>query len=350
MRGVVKAGFLGLVLAGIPAIADEPAPKSPPTESKRLERYEFMQIQMGVPFRITLYGSDMGSANSAARDAYRRIKQLNAIFSDYDPDSELSRLCQLSGPGKPIAIGPDMQEVISRSLSLSQASDGAFDVSVGPIVKLWRKARRKQRLPDPGELENALPLVGYQSIHFDPDAKTVELLKPGMQLDFGGIAKGYAASEALKVLKQHGMTRALVAGAGDIVAGDPPPDREAWKVGIASLQKPNEEPTEFIHLANASVSTSGDAYQVTVVDGVRYSHIVDPKTGIGLTRQSSVTVIASEGVIADGVASAVSILGPKRGMKLVESMKGVEALFVELVDGKERTYRTPGFARFEVTK
>lgn len=348
MRGVLKAGLLGLCLLAVyPVTAAEPEAGSR-SASQKLERYEFLQIQMGIPFRITLYGADEGSANAAAREAYRRVKQLNAIFSDYDPDSELSLLCRSSGPGKPVKIGEDMRFVISRSLELSTASEGAFDVTVGPVVKLWRKARRKQQLPDPTALKNARALVGYQSVRFDAQAGTVELLKPGMQLDFGGIAKGYAAREALKVLNEHGITRALVAGAGDIVAGDAPPDADGWKIGIAALQKPDAEPMQFVNLKNASISTSGDAFQATVVDGVRYSHIVDPMTGMGLTRQSSVTVITRDGATADGLASATSVLGPERGMKFIESIKGTEALFVELHEGEVRTRRSPGFAKYEV--
>jgi thiamine biosynthesis lipoprotein len=131
--------------------------------------------------------------------------------------------------------------------------------------------------------------------------------------------------------------------AGDIVAGDAPPGLEGWKVGIASLQKPNAEPTRFLTLKNAAVSTSGDAYQATVVDGVRYSHIVDPKTGMGITRQCSVTVLVTDGTYADGLASTMIVLGPERGLKFIETRKGAEALFVEMHDGNVREFQTPGF-------
>ena len=355
MRRSLRGGILGVCcLAGLGIAASHYVVQTPvagaaePAAGGHLDRYEFLQIQMGVPFRITLYGPDEASANAAAHDAYRRIKQLNAVFSDYDPDSETSRLCQQSVPGKPVKVSDDFRTLLSRSLALSRASDGAFDVTVGPVVKLWRKARRKQQLPDPAELAAALKLVGYQSIKLDGRTSTVGLLKPGMQLDFGGIAKGYAAKEALAVLRKHGITRALVAGAGDIVAGDPPPGRDGWTIGIEALAKPNQDPTQFVLLKNEAISTSGDAYQAVVVNGKRYSHHVDPKTGMGLTRQSSVTIIAANGAAADGLAAAVCILGPERGMKLVESSPNVEALFVEMHDGKPRAFRSKGFAKFEV--
>jgi thiamine biosynthesis lipoprotein len=290
---------------------------------------------MGVPFEISLYSHDEPSANAAAQAAFARVKQLNALLSDYDPDSELSRLCRNSGPGRPVAVGPELRHLIGRSLDLSKQSGGAFDISVGPIVEMWRKARRKKTLPDPQALADALRLVGYQSIRVDMSAGTVELLKEGMRLDLGAIAKGYAADEALAVLKQHGMTQALVAAAGDIVVGDPPPGRKGWRIGIASLERPEDPPKRFVSLKNAAVSTSGDAYQFIEMGGKRYSHIVDPKTGLGLTRRMSATVIASEGIASDSLATTACLLGPERGLQLLETIPNAAAIFVEPNDAAD---------------
>ncbi|MEX2288509.1 MAG: FAD:protein FMN transferase [Planctomycetaceae bacterium] len=343
MQTNLRAGMFGAcLLAAIPVAAAEPAPV------EQLERYEFFQIQMGTPFKITLYSPDEDTANTASRAAFRRVKQLNAIFSDYDPDSETSQFCRRSGPGKPVALGSEMQHVLTRAIAVSQASEGAFDVTVGPVVKLWRKARRKQRLPDASELAAARQLVGYQLVRIDAAAGTGELLKPGMQLDFGGIVQGYAADEALAVLRRHSIKRALIDASGDVVAGDPPPGRNGWTIGIGALTKPDEPPTHFLSLKNAAVATSGDAYQALEIDGVRYSHIVDPKTGVGLTRRSSVTVVAADGITVDGLSTAVSVLGPERGLQLIERTKGADALCVELHDGKPREFRSRNFGAYEV--
>lgn len=310
-----------------------------------LQRHEFTRIQMGVPIQISVYAASEEAANTAIRAAYDRIKALNDILSDYDPDSELSQLCKNSGPGRPVAASRELRFVLERSLELSADSDGAFDVTIGPIVRLWRKARRTRQLPAAAELEAALGKVDHRSIRVDSRAKTVELLKPGMQLDLGGIAKGYAADEALKALESHGVSRALVAAAGDIVAGDPPPGETGWRVGIGDLKDPESPPTSFVRLARRAVSTSGDAFQFVEIDGRRYSHLVDPKTGLGLTRRSSVTVLAADGITADSLASALCILGPEKGLELARRKKGLEVLIVEQSPGGETIeHRTPGLS------
>lgn len=315
------------------------------TPAAALERYESTQIRMGVPITLTVYAPREEAANTAISAAFARIRELNAILSDYDSDSELMRLCAASGPGKPIAVGPELLHVLERAEKLSQQTDGAFDVTVGPVVQLWRKARRAKALPDPQELAKAVALVDYRSVRIDREKKTVELMKPGTRIDLGGIAKGYAAEEAVKILRQHGLSRVIVAAAGDVVAGDPPPGKDGWRVGIGSLDNPDAPPQRHILLANAAVSTSGDAFQHVEIAGRRYSHIVDPKTGLGLTRRCSVTVVAPDGMTSDSVASAVCVLGPEKGLRFVESIQSCEALFVEAAEGPPHETETPGFRR-----
>jgi thiamine biosynthesis lipoprotein len=177
-------------------------------------------------------------------------------------------------------------------------------------------------------LAEALKLVGYQNLRLDPQAKTAQLLKRGMLLDLGGIAKGYAADEAIAVLKQQGIAQALVAGAGDIAASASPPGTAGWVIGVAPLDSPDKTPERFLLLHDGAVSTSGDSEQHLEIAGVRYSHIVNPKTGMGLTGRSSVTVVAPDGITADSLATAVSVLGPEQGLELVKSYAGAGALFV----------------------
>lgn len=293
------------------------APPSP-----ELSRFEYEQVEMGVPFRLALYAANETTANNAARAAYERIGELNRSMSDYDPESELMRLTRRSTPGEPVPVSPELFFVLQRSLALSHASEGAFDVTVGPVVGLWRRARRRNELPDPERLAQAKRRVGYCFLRLDEPARTVTLLQPGIRLDLGGIAKGYAADEALKVLQRHGISRAMVDGGGDIVVGDPPLGEPGWRIAL-------EWPATTIFLKNAAVATSGDAYQHVEIDGTRYSHIIDPRTGDALTVASSVTVIAADGITADSFASAVSVLGPERGLALVERTCGVEAMIVQ---------------------
>jgi thiamine biosynthesis lipoprotein len=198
--------------------------------------------------------------------------------------------------------------------------------------------------PDQKTIDEALSHVGYTHISLDPQASTITLAKPGMQLDFGAIAKGYACDEALKVLAKHGLTRALVEAGGDMACGDAPPGKAGWTIAIEALAKENEQQPRFLTLKNCGVATSGDAYQFIEFDGVRYSHIVNPKTGVGLTHRSSVTVIAPDGTTADALASAVSVLGPERGKTLIEKTDGAEMLMISSDDnGTSHEVTSRGF-------
>ena len=311
------------------------------------KRYSFQQKQMGVSFRITLYAPDKAAANIASRAAFLRIERLNGILSDYDANSEVSRLCRSSRPGKPVQVSRDLMFVLAQSLAVSQRSNGAFDVTVGHLTRLWRRTRRRKQMPKPDDLQQALQKTGYRFVRLDAKNGTVELLNSGMRIDFGGIAKGYAADEAMKVLRKHGITRAMVDGGGDIVVGDPPPGRKGWKIGIAGVKNPNGKPSRYLLLKNVAVATSGDAYQSVTIAGKRYSHILDPRTGLGLTTRSSVTVIAPNGTAADSLASAVSVLGTKRGLELIKRLKRTEVLIVHLRNGQAVVATSPGFAGFE---
>jgi thiamine biosynthesis lipoprotein len=298
-------------------LADEPA----------LRRYSFTEQHMGTRFEIILYAPSETAARDAARAAFARIAQLDGIMSDYRPTSELMQLSKKAG-GPPVPVSADLFDVLYRSQEISRLSGGAFDVTVGPVVRLWRRARRTRRLPDPAELARARAVVGYDKIRLDAKERTVQLTVSGMLLDLGAIAKGYAVEAALEVLRRYGITRVLIAASGDIVAGDPPPGARGWKVAIAPLEK-GGEPSRYILLNHAAVSTAGDTEQFVEIDGKRYSHIVDPHTGIGLTRRSSATVMARDGTTSDGLDTAVSVLGAKRGMELVDGIDGAALLYME---------------------
>ncbi len=308
----------------------------------KVTRFTFTEPHMGTRFKIIVYAADKAAADKATKAAFQRIATLDGIMSDYRPASELMQLCQKAG-GSPVPVSDELFFVLSRAQEVSKLSDGAFDVTVGPIVRLWRRARRTHRLPDPEKLARARALVGYQNIRLDEKAHTVQLSKAGMQLDLGGIAKGYSADEALKVLKQHGITRALVAAGGDIAVSGPPPDAEEWKIGIAPLDNSDSKPSRYLLLHDAAVSTSGDAEQYVEIDGKRYSHIVDPKTGIGLVGRLSVTVVARHGISADSLTKVVSVLGPQRGLAIIDTLDKTAALVVRKTDKGLETFESKRF-------
>jgi thiamine biosynthesis lipoprotein len=307
-----------------------------------LRRYAYERVLMGAPVKLTLYAATEPSANRAADAAYDRIAELDRILSDYKPDSELSRLSDSAGSGHAVPIGPDLWAVLERSQELAERTAGAFDVTVGPYVRLWRRARRNKEFPSHARLDEARQAVGYKKLKLDPARHTAKLLVPGMRLDLGGIATGYAVDEAMKVLKEHEIDRALIDASGDILASEAPPGEAGWKIGIAPLD-PAGPPSRYISLRNLAVTTSGDAFQHVVFDGKRYSHIVDPATGLGLTNQTTVTVIAADCITADSMATAVSVLGPAKGLKLIESTPRASAIIVRNRDGMVETFESKRF-------
>lgn len=297
---------------------------------------------MGTLIKIVLYAPDQTAATAASRAAFDRIAALDHIMSDYRSDSELMQLCRTAG-GPAVRISEDLYRVMSAAQTLSKQSDGAFDITVGPVVQLWRRARRRHELPEPERLAAALALVGYRNIHLDARKRTARLLKPGMRLDLGGIAKGDAADQALIVLRRTGIPIALVAAAGDIAAGDPPPDRQNWRIGIEAFESPASPPSGFVGIHNSAVSTSGDSEQHVDIGGVRYSHIVNPKTGMALTGRRSATVTAPHDIYADCYATALCVMGPQRGFKLIARLPGGAALMMEDESGHLRRHQSPGF-------
>ncbi len=293
------------------------------------ERFVFEKAEMGMPFHVTLYAPDAATARAGADAAFARIAELNAVCSDYDSDSELSRLSRTSGQGKAVQLSNDLWRVLARAQWFAEQTDGALDATVGPVVGLWRNARRKQALPSAERLAELRQRVGFKNLRLDAGARTAELLLPEMRLDLGAIAKGYAADEALAVLRARGLPRALVGSGGDMAAGDPPPDQPGgWRVEVAPLDVSGAPPPQIVLLAHCGIATSGDVFQRVEIDGVRYSHIVDPHTGMGLTDHGLVTIVAGDCMTADAMATAVSVLGPRRGFEFVELTPGAAAHFV----------------------
>jgi FAD:protein FMN transferase len=297
---------------------------------ERHERYERSEPYMGTEFHIVCYAGDAELARLAMADAFRRIGELDSRLSDYQSASELSQL-SLSAPHEEWRdVSRDLWSLLVESQRVSRLSGGAFDVTLGPLTRLWRRARRRHEVPPQDLLQEARSRVGYQYIvlrdaHDLEGGLQVKLQRPDMRLDLGGIAKGYAAEEALRVLARWGIERALVDAGGDLAVGAPPPAEVGWRIGIAPLDA-GAPPSQFLRLAHRSVATSGDFWQAIELDGQRYSHILDPRTGWGVTRRSTVSVIARRGSLADALASAVSVLGPEEGGQLVRHWEGVELL------------------------
>ncbi|MBI1226233.1 MAG: hypothetical protein GC192_13450 [Bacteroidetes bacterium] len=269
-----------------------------------LKRYEFFRPLMGTEFHIVIYHRDSLVAKQAAEKAFQRVAVLEKVFSDYMENSEVS---WLSDAGKATNVSDELWTVLKYSQEVAERSEGAFDVSIGALSKLWRRAIREKEFPSEAEVGKAAATVGYKDIEMKGRNKSIKLDKEGMRLDFGGIAKGYAIDEAMAWLKVSDIRTALVDGGGDVLVGMPPPGKEGWEIEVPDKMVNGELVFKKSLFKNTAIATSGDTYRYLEHDGKRYSHIIDPRTGYGLTNRRVVTVTAPTCMAADAWATAASI-------------------------------------------
>jgi len=310
------------------------------------QKFVFEKPAMGSPFTISIYANDSAKAAQAASLAFHCADSLNEIFSDYIDSSELNRLNATSGQNRFVPVSEALFDILKCSIEAARLSDGAYDISMGPVVKLWRKARKEKRLPDPDSLKVAMQKVGYRFIHLNDKERSVWLEKEGMLLDLGGLGKGYVAQAALSVIQLRGFNSSMVNAGGKIAIGEAPPGRKGWRIGITIPEEKEVLLPRLLLLKNTSVATSGDIYQHLDINGKRYSHIIDPKTGIGMTRQRNVTVIAKDATISDWLATACSVLPEKKSLKLIKKFPEAALLISELQNGKLIRKSTPNFESY----
>jgi thiamine biosynthesis lipoprotein len=262
---------------------------------------------MGLQVRILLHVADPRRAEAAARAAFDRITILDRMMSDYRPDSELRRLETAGQHWTPVSA--ELMEVLATSISVARATGGAFDPTVGPLVSLWREARATRTPPPAAALEMARARVGWRHLGIDRARGAVRLAKPGMRLDLGGIAKGYILQQALHSLRSNGAPNALIESGGDIVAGGAPPGRAGWRIEAPATDALFRRRAG--HLTDAALATSGATEQFVEIEGVRYGHIIDPRTGSAITHRFVARVIARDAAIADALATALAVAGPE---------------------------------------
>ena len=274
---------------------------------------------MGMPVRVVLYADSEAEARRAAAAAFARVEALEQIFSDYRAGSEVSRLSARAQEWIPVS--GELFALTRRAIEIARLTDGAFDPTVGPLVSLWRQARRTKTLPPASTIESARARVGWPLIDLDEHRRAIRLRTEGMQLDFGGIAKGYILQEALRAAAAAGVTRALLEAGGDIVVGDPPPDRAGWRIDAQASDTAFADHAS--RLRNMAIATSGPTAQFVEIAGVRYSHVIDPRRGLGLTHDVVARVIASDGATADALATAATVLGPDGLQRIKERFPSV---------------------------
>jgi thiamine biosynthesis lipoprotein len=285
-------------------------------------RYEFTELHMGMPVRMVVHAPEESVARRAARAGFDRIAGLEDVFSDYRSGSELRQLGRRAGHERWTPVSQPLFRVLRVARKVAAASAGAFDPTIGPLVALWRSSRQSGRLPTTQALDSARALVGWRRLELDTAAAAVRLLRAGIRLDLGGVAKGYILGEALAELRRHGVTAALIEAGGDIAVGDPPAGREGWDIAVEGLH-PGP-------LSNTAIATSGTGEQFVEIDGVRYAHIVDPRSGLGLTTPCQATVIGPDPATADALATALAVLGPAAVDRLLALFPGYRASIIEL--------------------
>jgi thiamine biosynthesis lipoprotein len=296
---------------------------SPGQESAVVTR---VQMQMGTLVKITAVARNESIAQAAATAGFAEIHRLEELLSTWIPASELSRVNTSAGV-RPVAVSQKTMTVVQGAIQAAEMTGGGFNIAIGPAVDAWNVIEG-QRIPTESELEALRPLVDVQAVHADVKKQTIFLGKAGMRIDVGGIGKGYAADQAVMAMKKAGASAGVVALSGDIKTFGQLPGGKKFPVGI---RHPREEGEilAFIDLENEAISTAGDYERFFERDGVRYHHILEPKTLQPARRCQSVTVIAHEGMVADGLDTGIFVMGVELGMRLVEALPDVEAVIVD---------------------
>ena len=307
------------------------------------KRFSFTQPKMGSPFGIIFYSEDSVQANLIAKQCFNLVDSFVFIFSDYIDSSELSKLSATAGnKDSAVSVSPAMFDMLLKAKTAFDKSEGTFDISIGPLSKFWRKLRKAKQFPTNEEVQATKKLIGLNKLTLDTLNKKAILTQPGMQLDLGGIAQGYIAQKIIDFLGTQHINQALVNSSGDIVISGAPPGLKGWTVGVNVPESTDEILSRILIMQNKAITTSGDVYQYIEHEGKRYSHIINPHTGYGVTNQRNVTVIADDGTIADWLTKACSILSIKKSKKLAAEL-GAEILIAEIKKGKPIFYSTKGF-------
>lgn len=283
-------------------------------------------MQMGTLVKITAVAPSEAVAQAAATAGFAEIHRLEELLSTWIPTSELARVNTSAGV-RPVAVSQETMTVVQGAIQAAEMTDGGFNIAIGPAVDVW-DVIESRRIPTESELEALRPLVDLQAVHADARKQTIFLEKAGMRIDVGGIGKGYAADQAVMAMKKAGARAGVVALSGDIKTFGHLPGGKKLPVGI---RHPREEGEvfAFIDLEDEAISTAGDYERYFEREGVRYHHILDPKTLQPARRCQSVTVIAREGMLADGLDTGIFVMGIESGMRLVEALPDVEAIIVD---------------------
>jgi thiamine biosynthesis lipoprotein len=310
-----------------------PAEDKPVRPAGRVDVESVMRVMMGTFARVIAVAADSDTAKGCIEAAFVEIEKIDELMSNHKSDSEISELNQ-EGFRRAVTVSKATYEVLQRSIELSKLSDGAFDITIGPLVDLWHSAAEANSVPTDAELSEARSKVGYDKLTLDTNKTSVRFAVEGMRVDLGGIAKGYALDKAVKAMQSRGAVGGMVDIGGDVRCfGLPPRDQNRWQIGLQDPDKAKAgfdtgTPLLVLHLADTAVATSGGYRRFAQIQGKKYSHIIDRKTGAGAEGLSSVTIIANNAIDADALATAVSVMGAEKGLAFIEEIPQTEAILI----------------------
>ncbi|GAB4040239.1 FAD:protein FMN transferase [Spirosoma jeollabukense] len=307
-----------------------------------LARFSFRRGLMGTQFNVIFYAPDSLIAQRAYTAVSGRMDLLNQIMSDYMDGSEINRVSKTAGSGKWVPVSVDLFNVLQKAQTIAHLSNGHFDPTIGPLSLLWRRAVRRKEFPTAKERRLARRSVGYRLLELDSTTQSVRLRRAGMRLDVGGIGQGFAIDEALLVLHRFGIRSALLDIGGDILADNPPPGTTGWRVGLGSGEAGDADTTTIL-LKNAAITTSGDTYRFLEHNGRRYSHIMNPRSGLGLKHFVRATVLAPDGYHADALTKVFSVAGMRKSRRLLRRFPGAKLLLLENKRGRLHKWQSTSF-------
>lgn len=292
------------------------AASSQQSEAEELA-FEVTFPSMGTLVSLKTFGDDEAKVEEVFKATRAEIDRLAMIFTDYDEESETRKLTEDDRIGKWQKVSPELWELLNVADEWNRRSEGAFDVSIGRLSVLWRTARSKDRIPTAAQIAEALKYCGWKHVELDASNQSVCIHLQGLRLDFGAVAKGYVIERAYQMLAAKGYPSSLVRAGGDLRCGAAPPGRDGWRIEIENVDDMQSKRSGYV-IANAAISSSGDRYQFIEIEGKRRSHVIDPRTGVGVEGPMLVTVIAATSTEADAADTAICVMGHEAGMKLAK--------------------------------
>jgi thiamine biosynthesis lipoprotein len=302
----------------------------PQLVNAQYQKFSFYADKMGSPLKLTIASTskeiDSVYSTQLAVATFSYIDSLNHILSDYDKTSELSWINEHAGKGVQ-PISPILEEILVIAQKAYYQTKGAYNIAIGPLSVLWRNARQQKIFPNKMEIKKAQELIQFDQIKIDTIHHQIDIPRIGMRLDLGSLGKGFIAQKAINFLKSKGVIYAMIDAGGKIVTLSP--KNQSWTIGINQIREKNKAINKTLTLSNHAVATSGDAYQFFIYKGHRYSHIINPITGYGIETPKNVTVIATDGTIADWLSTACSILSVKEALELVKQYNAAVLIAIQ---------------------